>query len=134
MDYPQWRYVSQYPAVPRSCRRLWLTIASSSLLACVLRSGLQAGWVFPEQSAGGRALGAAGRGARAYRCWAAPAVSHAQVSAPEKRPITYVKALRLNQAHRVQRYYSSPEALPPVLDNLTIDILPTNKRNDLLPV
>ncbi len=34
----------------------------------------------------------------------------------------------------VPSYYSSPEAMPLVLDNLTSDILPASQRNDLLPV
>ena len=52
----------------------------------------------------------------------------------KKMRITYVKALRLNQAHMVLTYYSSPRAVPVVLDNLIPDIKPANKRTDLLPV
>ena len=48
--------------------------------------------------------------------------------------ITYVKALKLNQAHMVLTYFSSPRALPVVLDNLIPEIKSADKRNDLLPV
>ncbi len=52
----------------------------------------------------------------------------------EKLRITYVKALRLNQAHMVLTYYSSPSAEPLVLDNLINKIRPASQRSDLLPV
>lgn len=52
----------------------------------------------------------------------------------EKLRITYVKALRLNQAHMVLTYYTSPSAEPLVLDNLINDIRPASQRRDLLPV
>lgn len=48
--------------------------------------------------------------------------------------ITYVKALQLNQAHMVVTWYSTPEAIPLVLDNLKTAILPATQRTDLLPV
>jgi predicted transglutaminase-like cysteine proteinase len=51
-----------------------------------------------------------------------------------KLRIMYVKALKLNQAHMVLTYYSSPGATPLVLDNLNSRILPANKRTDLAPV
>ena len=54
--------------------------------------------------------------------------------AEEKLALTYVKALRLNQAHMVLTYYASPGAEPLVLDNLNGAILPASKRPDLLPV
>ncbi|KAF1054218.1 MAG: hypothetical protein GAK43_01015 [Stenotrophomonas maltophilia] len=54
--------------------------------------------------------------------------------ASDKLRITYVKALRLNQAHMVLTYYASPTADPLVLDNLIPDIRPASQRNDLLPV
>lgn len=54
--------------------------------------------------------------------------------ASEKLRITYVKALRLNQAHMVLTYYASPSAEPLVLDNLINDIRPASQRKDLLPV
>ncbi len=52
----------------------------------------------------------------------------------EKLRIMYVKALRLNQAHMVLTYYSSPDAVPLVLDNLNPRILPATQRTDLAPV
>lgn len=48
--------------------------------------------------------------------------------------MTYVKALRPNQAHMVVTYYSTPKAIPLVLDNLIADILPATQRKDLIPV
>lgn len=51
-----------------------------------------------------------------------------------KLRITYVKALRLNQAHMVLTYYPSPKAAPLVLDNLNNEIRPARERDDLLPV
>ncbi|NUU64830.1 transglutaminase-like cysteine peptidase [Enterobacteriaceae bacterium BIT-l23] len=48
--------------------------------------------------------------------------------------ITYVKALRLNQAHMVLTWYQTPDAIPLVLDNLNGTILPATQRPDLLPV
>lgn len=52
----------------------------------------------------------------------------------ERLRITYVKALRQNQAHMVLTYYERPEAVPLVLDNLVGEILPASQRSDLLPV
>ena len=54
--------------------------------------------------------------------------------ASDKLRITYVKALRLNRAHMVLTYYSSPEAEPLVLDSLIDAIKPAGQRKDLLPV
>lgn len=54
--------------------------------------------------------------------------------AEEKLRITYVKALKLNQAHMVLAYYETPRATPLILDNLTPKILPATKRRDLSPV
>jgi len=48
--------------------------------------------------------------------------------------ITYVKALRLNQAHMVLAWYETPESDPLILDNLVSRIQPANQRTDLLPV
>ncbi|MNO78979.1 hypothetical protein D3C76_701350 [compost metagenome] len=48
--------------------------------------------------------------------------------------ITYVKALRQNQAHMVLAWYATPTADPLVLDNLDPDIRPASQRRDLLPV
>lgn len=52
----------------------------------------------------------------------------------EKLRITYVKSLRLNQAHMVLTYYSTPRAIPLVLDNLINTIQPATSRTDLQPV
>lgn len=48
--------------------------------------------------------------------------------------LTYVKALRLNQAHMVLAYYAAPDAVPLVLDNLEDSVRPATERADLLPV
>jgi predicted transglutaminase-like cysteine proteinase len=52
----------------------------------------------------------------------------------EKLRITYVKAIRLNQAHMVLTYYPSPLSIPLVLDNLFDAIEPASERRDLVPV
>ncbi|MDF1584066.1 MAG: transglutaminase-like cysteine peptidase [Methyloprofundus sp.] len=52
----------------------------------------------------------------------------------DKMRITYVKALKLNQAHMVLTYFTAPRAVPVVLDNLMADIKPATQRTDLLPV
>ena len=52
----------------------------------------------------------------------------------EKLRITYVKAVRLNQAHMVLSYYDKPGSDPLVLDNLINEIKPASQRNDLKPV
>ncbi len=52
----------------------------------------------------------------------------------QKLRITYVKALRLNQAHMVLTYYPRPDAVPLVLDNLIGSLLPASQRTDLQPV
>lgn len=52
----------------------------------------------------------------------------------DKLRITYVKALSLNRAHMVLTYYSSPDAMPLVLDSLIDAIKPASQRTDLLPV
>lgn len=51
--------------------------------------------------------------------------------AEEKLFFTYVKALRLNQAHMVLTYYETPKSIPLVLDNLNFKVLPASKRKDL---
>lgn len=52
----------------------------------------------------------------------------------EKLKITYVKALKLNQAHMVLAYYETPDSEPLILDNLIPDIKPASERDDLVPV
>lgn len=51
--------------------------------------------------------------------------------AEERLFFTYVKALRLNQAHMVLTYYETPKSMPLVLDNLNFKVLQASKRNDL---
>jgi predicted transglutaminase-like cysteine proteinase len=48
--------------------------------------------------------------------------------------LTYVKSLRLNQAHMVLAYYARPDAEPLVLDNLEDEVRPASQRKDLIPV
>jgi predicted transglutaminase-like cysteine proteinase len=48
--------------------------------------------------------------------------------------MTYVKSLRLNQAHMVLAYYARPDAEPLVLDNLEDAVRPASQRADLVPV
>ncbi|NLX19605.1 MAG: sulfate adenylyltransferase [Desulfobulbus sp.] len=52
----------------------------------------------------------------------------------ERLALTYVKAVRLNQAHMVLTYYPAPGAEPLILDNLINTIRPSSQRSDLLPV
>ncbi len=52
----------------------------------------------------------------------------------ERMRLTYVKALRLNQAHMVLTYSATPDADPLVLDNLDPEIRASTKRTDLQPV
>jgi len=52
----------------------------------------------------------------------------------KKMRITYVKALKLRQAHMVLTYFETPRAVPVVLDNLIPAIKPATERKDLLPV
>jgi len=52
----------------------------------------------------------------------------------KKMRITYVKALKLRQAHMVLTYFKTPRAIPVVLDNLIPTIKLATERKDLLPV
>ena len=54
--------------------------------------------------------------------------------ADERLRITYVKALKINQAHMVLSYFPGTDQEPLVLDNLEGKILPASQRNDLKPV
>ena len=54
--------------------------------------------------------------------------------ADERLRITYVKALRINQAHMVLTYYPEKGKEPLILDNLEGKILPASERKDLKPV
>ena len=48
--------------------------------------------------------------------------------------VTYVKAVRLDQAHMVLAYYAEPNAVPLILDNLEDRIRPASERVDLIPM
>jgi predicted transglutaminase-like cysteine proteinase len=48
--------------------------------------------------------------------------------------ITYVKAIKLNEAHMVLAYYPRPGAQPLILDNLENTVRPASQRGDLVPV
>lgn len=52
----------------------------------------------------------------------------------ERLRITYVTSLKLQQAHMVLSYYSSPEAEPLILDSLESKIMKASKRTDLKPI
>jgi predicted transglutaminase-like cysteine proteinase len=52
----------------------------------------------------------------------------------KKLYLTYVKAIRLNQAHMVLTYFETPKSIPLVLDNLNKRIFKANKRTDLVPI
>lgn len=52
----------------------------------------------------------------------------------DKLRLTYVKAVKLNQAHMVLTYYPTPGSEPMVLDNLVPEIRPASRRKDLVPV
>lgn len=52
----------------------------------------------------------------------------------ERLRITYVKAVRINQAHMVLAYYPAPGAVPLILDNLEQEVRPASERADLIPV
>lgn len=52
----------------------------------------------------------------------------------KKLYLTYVKAIRLNQAHMVLTYFETPQSIPLVLDNINKHILKATKRDDLVPV
>ena len=52
----------------------------------------------------------------------------------KKLRITYVKALKLKQAHMVLTYFDTPRSVPLVLDNIISKIKPATQRKDLAPV
>ncbi len=57
------------------------------------------------------------------------------IGVPEARlRMTYVTAVGVNRSHMVLTYFSSPRAMPLVLDNLNPRILPASEREDLVPV
>lgn len=53
---------------------------------------------------------------------------------PGSLRITYVRALRTNEAHMVLAYYPKPDAEPYILDNMTNKVLLASERQDLEPV
>ncbi|MDG9671012.1 transglutaminase-like cysteine peptidase [Hahella sp. CR1] len=52
----------------------------------------------------------------------------------DKLRITYVKALKLNQAHMVLAYYPDQDKEPLILDNLIQEIRSGSERDDLYPI
>jgi predicted transglutaminase-like cysteine proteinase len=54
--------------------------------------------------------------------------------APKKLFLSYVKLVKLRQAHMVLTYFKTPKSIPLVLDNMNFKIFPANKRRDLKPV
>ncbi len=52
----------------------------------------------------------------------------------EHLKLTYVKALKYNQAHMVLTYTETKHSVPLVLDNINKKILPASRRKDLKPV
>lgn len=54
--------------------------------------------------------------------------------AEDKLRLTYVKAIKLGQAHMVLTYFAHSRSIPLVLDNLIPQIKKANQRKDLLPV
>ncbi|BBN58675.1 transglutaminase-like cysteine peptidase [Hydrogenovibrio marinus] len=52
----------------------------------------------------------------------------------QKLYLTYVKAIRLKQAHMVLTYFKTPKSIPLVLDNLNTQIRKATQRPDLLPI
>lgn len=58
-----------------------------------------------------------------------------QLGVPIKKLyFTYVKAVKLRQAHMVLTYFKKPKTVPLVLDNINFKILPATVRKDLIPV
>ena len=58
-----------------------------------------------------------------------------QLGVPIKKLyFTYVKAIKLRQAHMVLTYFKEPKTVPLVLDNINYKILPATTRTDLIPV
>lgn len=53
---------------------------------------------------------------------------------PESLRITYVRALKLKEAHMVLAYYPTPDSDPYILDNLSGKVVPASERPDLEPV
>ncbi|HBE91289.1 MAG TPA: sulfate adenylyltransferase [Gammaproteobacteria bacterium] len=54
--------------------------------------------------------------------------------ADSKLRLTYVKSVKLDQAHMVLSYYPRHGSVPLVLDNLNPEIQPSTSRKDLIPI
>jgi predicted transglutaminase-like cysteine proteinase len=52
----------------------------------------------------------------------------------DKLYLSYVKSIRLRQAHMVLTYFKKPNTIPLVLDNINSRILKATKRKDLIPI
>jgi len=52
----------------------------------------------------------------------------------KKLRLTYVKAIKLRQAHMVLSYFETPSSEPLILDNLDAEIRLASRRRDLIPV
>jgi len=52
----------------------------------------------------------------------------------KKLRLTYVKAIKIGQAHMVLTYFKTKRSIPLVLDNLDAEIKTADKRKDLVPV
>lgn len=50
---------------------------------------------------------------------------------PESLRITYVRSLKINEAHMVLAYYPAPDADPYILDNMTEQLVPASERDHL---
>lgn len=58
-----------------------------------------------------------------------------ELGIPDKKlALTYVKSLKLNQAHMVVTYYPGTSQEPLILDNLVPQIKPASMRKDLIPI
>jgi len=58
-----------------------------------------------------------------------------ELGVPDRKlRLTYVKAIKLNQAHMILSYFETPDAEPLILDNLVKDIKRASLRRDLVPV
>jgi len=58
-----------------------------------------------------------------------------ELGVPDKKlRLTYVKSLKLNQAHMILSYFETPGSEPLVLDNLVKEIRRASLRRDLVPV
>jgi len=108
-----------------------LELANDFFNRIPFKSGMERDWVTPVEMLASNSGGSAAFAIGKYFTLLALGVSidHLQ--------ITYVNAMSLPQserAHMVLTYYSKPDAMPLVLDNLDRKIKPANERNDLTPI